>query len=638
MAGQIAGDRPEPIDRPRVVLFRANSIDSDSRAKKFALTLSRLGYDVVVLSAEQHGADTAERRLGPVRVIPVIMTRSQRDMQLHKLAARRRRQYRFLDWTSQDEYVTQVSELKQRVRGARVRAGGLIRGDGTGTSAGAARSPLLRPLLAAGWSARYVGHLVVLRGRMARWKAQWAVNVAHRLAWRRWDAVRQESAFLATTRGMLPEVEDYATSFAPVLDALAPDVIHAHHPAVLGTAIRAARRRRAAGEACRVIYDAREDFLGIPKQEQGHWRRHSVLVREEARYIRRADAVVTVSEPITVTLARRYHLGVAPTLVLNVPVDDPRTRADSPELAGTPTVRDAAGVAAGVPLIVYSGAVSRARGVDLMIAALPRLPGVHAVVVPVPHPHPHQGELVEQATALGVADRLHFCPPVGQDRLLHYLSGADVGVMPLRTGSANIEQALPNKLFENLHAGLTMVTSDARLMKAFVLDNDLGEVFRDGDPADLAAAVTRALANRRDPNGQHWQELRARYSWQGQEPTIRDLYAQLVPAPEPAGIELPEFGSLAVTEGIAERVPPPPARSRTEQRARPRFDPSQTPAVGLPYDQEGADRKAGDPFEDELEVEEPVGVDNPADAVEPVGAAYRHRPGPHPVSADRRSS
>jgi len=628
MAAEMAG----PIDRPRVVLFRANSIDSDSRAKKFALTLSRLGYDVVVLSAEQHGADTAERRLGPVRVIPVIMTRSQRDIQLHKLAARRRRQFRVIDWTPQDEYVTQVAELKQRVRGSRVRAGGLVRGTGP------ARSPLLRPILAGGWSARYLGSLTLLRARMLRWKAQWAVNVAHRLAWRRWDAVRQESALLATTRGMLPEVEDYATSFAPVLDALAPDVIHAHHPAVLGTAVRAARRRRAAGEPCQVVYDAREDFLGIPKQEQGHWRRHSVLVREEARYIRQADAVVTVSEPITVTLTQRYHLATAPTLVLNVPVDDPRTRADNPELAGMPTVRDAAGLAAGVPLIVYSGAVSRARGVDLMIAALPKLPGVHAVVVPVPYPHPHQGELVEQARALGVADRLHFCPPVGQDRLLHYLSGADVGVMPLRTGSANIEQALPNKLFENLHAGLTMVTSDARLMKAFVTDNDLGEVFRDGDPADLAAAVTRALANRRDPRGPHWQALRARYSWQGQEPVIRDLYARLAPAPEPAGIDVPEFGSLAVAEGIAERGAPIAAQPRTEHRSRPRFDPSQTPAVGLPYDQEGADQGVGDGYEDGLDIEEPVNVDNPADAVEPVGAAHRHRPGPHPVSADRRSS
>ena len=50
----------------------------------------------------------------------------------------------------------------------------------------------------------------------------------------------------------------------------------------------------------------RFDFAGLPVQEQGRRRRHAVLVREEARYIRDADAVITVSEPIATTLAARY--------------------------------------------------------------------------------------------------------------------------------------------------------------------------------------------------------------------------------------------------------------------------------------------------------------------------------------------
>ena len=162
------------------------------------------------------------------------------------------------------------------------------------------------------WAGRYLLARAVLTARMLRWRAQWTVNVGHRLAWRHWDEVRQERALLATTRGTLPEVEDYAAAFAPVLDELEPDIIHAHHPLVLGTAVRAARRRRAAGHRCFVVYDAREDFLGIPKQEQGHWRRHSALVREEARHIRSADAVITVSEPITRTLAERYDLARRP--------------------------------------------------------------------------------------------------------------------------------------------------------------------------------------------------------------------------------------------------------------------------------------------------------------------------------------
>ncbi len=555
---------------PRVVLFRANSMDSDSRAKKTSLTLARLGYEVYALSAEEPGSKVGVRMLGDpadpdgprVTVLPVPIGSSHRDVHRHRLAARRRRQFRFIDWTTQDEYVTRVRELRTAVRAARRAAVGALRPDdaqeqagarapGTGrtsrTQAGQTGTPGRRPVQAGYWAVRYALARLRLTLRMLRWRAQWTVNVSHRLAWRRWDAARQRRSLLATTRGTLPELEDYAAAFAAVLDELEPDIIHAHHPLVLGTAVRAARRRRAAGHRCLVVYDAREDFLGIPQQEQGHWRRHSALVREEARNIGAADAVLTVSEPITETLAGRYRLARRPALVLNVPVDDPRIR---PGAVDGPTVREAAGLAAGMPLLVYGGAVSRARGIEVLVDALPHLPGVHAAVIAVPHPHPLAVELTARAVSLEVGDRLHFCPPVDQDHLLHYLSGADVAVMPLRTGSANIEQALPNKLFENLHAGLTMVTSDARLMAAFVREHDLGEVFSfhgpDGGAADLAAAARRALANPRDSHGEHWEALRRTYSWQGQEAALREVYAALVPPPRPHGIDDPTFCSLTL--------------------------------------------------------------------------------------------
>jgi glycosyltransferase involved in cell wall biosynthesis len=219
------------------------------------------------------------------------------------------------------------------------------------------------------------------------------------------------------------------------------------------------------------------------------------------------------------------------------------------------------GLPEGVPLLVYSGAVSRARGLDVLVEALvqPEVAGVHAVVVPVPHPHPLLPQLQARAETLGVGDRFHVAPPVDADDLPHYLSGADVAVMPFRTGSANIEAALPNKLFENLHAGLTMVTCDAALIAAFVREHDLGEVFSFAPPgappgtpgdapaaADLARAVRRALDHPRTPDDPHRQELRRRYSWQGQEVVLRELYAALVTPPTPDGIDATSFGSLLV--------------------------------------------------------------------------------------------
>jgi glycosyltransferase involved in cell wall biosynthesis len=566
-----------------VVLFRANAIDSDSRAKKFALTLARLGYEVHVLSAEEIGSPTEDRWLGPVRVHPVIMTHSRRDVHKLVLGARRRRQFRVIDWTPVDEYVTQVHELKRQARQARQAADVLIAPE----PEDGVRPTLWLPKWAA-WRTRHAAVRGALVARRARWRAQWVVNVGYRLAWREWDRRRQTTALLATTRGVLPEVEDYAVSFGPVLDALEPDVIHAHHPLVLGTAVRAARRRRAQGQRCEVLYDARENFAGIPPAEQGNVRRHAVLVREEARYIRHAAAVVTVSEPIADTLAERYRLPTRPTVVLNVPVDARSKAADASGANASATatgvtatatvvvgdgattgstVRQAIGLAEDTPLLVYSGAVSAARGIDVLVEAMALLPGVHLALVTVPYPHPQVPALLDRPGVRAAADRIHPLPPVGQDELLHYLSGSDVAVHPMPGGSPNHDQALPNKLFEYLHAGLPLVVADAELMAAFVRRNALGEVFRSGDPADLARAVTAALDPARPRASRD--ELAARYSWQAQEGLIADLYRGFAPLPPGVGVpadRLPSrFDDLRVTATRPVVLDPPAPRSRREQ-------------------------------------------------------------------------
>lgn len=342
---------------------------------------------------------------------------------------------------------------------------------------------------------------------------------------------------MASDNGTLPELVDIGQAFWRPLDQWAPDVIHAHHPLVLPAALRAARRLSRSGRPCRVVYDARENFAGIPMEEQGSPRRHSVLVRQEATAIGEVDAVMTVSEPIASELHHRYGLSRRPTVVLNVPVRG--------EQGFGATVRDVTGLGPGVPLLVYSGGMSRARGIDVLVSALAELPDVHVVLVPVPYPHPMEPGLQALAEELGVQDRLHITPPVGQDALVHYLSGADVAIHPMPGGSPNHDQALPNKLFEYLHARLPLVVSDARLMADFVRSNDLGGVFRSGDAADLARVVREVL--HQGPPTDHLTDLAKQFSWLGQEEAVLSLYGGLAPVQAAENGLKRTFPSLEVT-------------------------------------------------------------------------------------------
>ncbi|MFZ0159749.1 MAG: glycosyltransferase family 4 protein [Kineosporiaceae bacterium] len=517
------GDRP-----PRVVMFRPNTVEHDTRGKKIALSLARGGYDVISLNCVLPGADPDDHQLalGPVQIVTVALSNRHRATHNMRLATRRRRMLHVIDWTGRDEYVTRIAELRGRVNAERDRR-------------------LAEPKAVAPRAGHLTARLRLIT-RRGRWKSQAALDAAMRQAWRAWDRRRQATELLATDKGNLPELADYADTFGKTLDELEPDVLHAHHPTVLPIALRAARRIRARGGRCIVVYDARENYSGIPAEEQGHPRRHAVLLRQEERSIADVAAVFTVSDPIAEVLQQRYHLARRPTVLLNAPPYVPV----APGGEG-PSLRTVLGMDPQTPLLVYSGGISRARGIEVLVEALAHLTGVHLALVTVPFPHPMMRELNARAARLGVADRVHAVAPVGQGELIGFLSSADVALHPLPGGSPNHDQALPNKLFEYLHAGLPLVVSDARLMADFVRAHGLGEVFRTDDALDLAAAVRRVLDAPRSPDSRA--ELASTYSWQSQEPLLLETYHRVAPLPPgaaPALSELPaEFPDLQLTPG-----------------------------------------------------------------------------------------
>jgi glycosyltransferase involved in cell wall biosynthesis len=494
---------------PHVVLVRPSSPDIDARGKKMALTLARAGYRVTMLALSPDD-EAHDWTLGPVdvRLVPVPHVL----LAAMQAKARRRRQWRprVLGYATKAEYEAKLARTRLRIEAAAA----------TPTPSARVAKPLLEASL----------RVITLRHRV-----QSKLDAAWRRGWRVWTRTRQGTRILVDELSAYPELGDWQLAFRPVLEDLEPDVVHAHDPKVLGTAWSAVTRLRARGRETRLVYDAREDFAGLPPKQQGMARRFQALLNHERRYAPRADAVMTVSDPIADRLEVRLGLRERPTVVLNVPVARPLARDPLHD------VRSDAKVDSGVPLLVYSGGVHRSRGVGLLVEALPMLPGVHLAVVTVPYPHPMTPDLLQRARELGVEDRLCVLPPVSQGELLDFLSTATVGVHPLEGGFPNHDAALPNKLFEYVHAGLPLVVSDAKEMAAFVRRHGLGEVFHTGDAADLARAVTAVLEGR---TGALPPERRAalvdEFSWQRQEPLVRNVYRRVLgsrvpPAPEDLG-------------------------------------------------------------------------------------------------------
>ncbi|WP_455565754.1 glycosyltransferase family 4 protein [Micromonospora maritima] len=389
---------------------------------------------------------------------------------------------------------------------------------------------------------------LVARGGLPLRAARLARRPVEHAQVRYWQARLGDRAW----RRLEPGLWGYERLSGPVVDALRPDLIHAHDFRMLGVAARAVERARAQGRDVKLVWDAHEWLPGArPRRDNARWLpAHLGYVRE---YVGHAHAVVTVSDTLADLLVRDHDLPERPTVVLNAPVATTEPAAVPTPVAGSvvvaapvaaesdaggaPDLRARCGVAAGTPLLVYSGAMAPQRGVDTVVEALPRLPGVHLALVVGDPAAGYVRRVVARAARHGVADRVHVLPYVPHRQLVAFLAAADVGLIPLHHWP-NHEIALITKFFEYAHARLPIVVSDVRTMADTVRATGQGEVFRARDAADLARAVRAVLADPRRYRAVYDgpdSPLRG-WTWEAQAERLDALYRRLLtptPAPTP---------------------------------------------------------------------------------------------------------
>ncbi|WP_186418080.1 glycosyltransferase [Bosea sp. CS1GBMeth4] len=259
-----------------------------------------------------------------------------------------------------------------------------------------------------------------------------------------------------------------ATRLAARRDLLrfAPDLVIANDWRALPIA-DAARR----GCNARIIYDSHE-FASEEFADSWRWRllarRH--VVRIEERYIREADAVVTVSDGIADALAARYGLA-RPTVISNTPAWQ--------ETAFRPT---------GDPItVLYHGAIVPRRGLEILIESVAYWPEAYRLLIRGPAQGGYDQHL--RALAGGLGARIAFEPAVPPDRVVPAAAQADIGIFLLSNSTTHARFAMPNKIFEYIQAGLMVISSDLPEIRRVVEAAGCGLLLDEDTPRTIAARL-----------------------------------------------------------------------------------------------------------------------------------------------------
>ena len=305
------------------------------------------------------------------------------------------------------------------------------------------------------------------------------------------------------------------------------DVWHAHD--LTGLMAIAPRVRAPA----RLVYDSHEIFIetGTAARLPGPLRR--MLSSYERWLTRRAVAMITVNEQYAAVLTRRLR----PRRVLIVRNCPPRWASPDPSVS---QLRDATGVPASAPLVLYHGSFTHHRGIEQLAEAMLQ-PGLESAHLALLGFGGIRNELETLVTEPRFDGRLHLVDAVPPGELLDWVAGADVDVIPLQRSTLNHWLCTPNKLWESLAAGVPVVVSDFPAMRPIVLDDPagaLGAVCDPADPASIASAIRTIIASPPEPRS----ELRrrcleaahVRWNWEQESATLVEFYRDLGRAERPS--------------------------------------------------------------------------------------------------------
>jgi PEP-CTERM/exosortase A-associated glycosyltransferase len=266
-----------------------------------------------------------------------------------------------------------------------------------------------------------------------------------------------------------------------------PDIVHAHSPVL--TAIPARRAARRAGVP--LVYEVRglwEDAAVDHGTLREGSLRYRMLRALETRMLRRADAVVTLSEGMRREIAGR---GIPEAKITVVP------NAVDAERFGRPGPRDAALAEAlgvtGKTVLGFIGSFYRYEGLDLLIDAMAQLrtarPEVTLLLVGGGF---EDTRLREQAARLGLGDTVRFTGRVPQSEVRRYYDMIDFLVYPRRRMRLT-DLVTPLKPLEALAEGRIVLASDVGGHRELLRDGVTGFLFAPDDADALARRVLDAI-------------------------------------------------------------------------------------------------------------------------------------------------
>jgi glycosyltransferase involved in cell wall biosynthesis len=260
---------------------------------------------------------------------------------------------------------------------------------------------------------------------------------------------------------------------------------------------------------CPLVFDSHEYFTEVPELMGRNfvkkiWGKIENYIVPELKY------AITVNDSLAEIFEQKY--GTHFEVVRNVPDIEMNTGSyNLPEKFNSKKI------------ILYQGSVNQGRGLEMMIELMKEMNGVVLVIA-------GEGDIMldlrKKAEDPDIFEKIHFTGRLSPENLRALTKQADLGISLEQNMGLNYFYALPNKIFDYIHAQVPVLCSDFPEMKKIIELTQTGMTVNTQSKKQIKERILKMLY--RDDLLQQWKKnaMKAaeKYCWQNEQKILKQLY------------------------------------------------------------------------------------------------------------------
>lgn len=233
-----------------------------------------------------------------------------------------------------------------------------------------------------------------------------------------------------------------------------------------------------------LVYDSHEYFTGVPEllnrpKVQRIWK------KIESYCLPKVDYAITVNESIARLFKEEYNKDF--NVIRNVPL------ITKPFLGERENLRRELGLPIAKNILILQGAgINIDRGAEELVEAMQYIPDYLLLIV-------GGGDVIADLKKIvnekNLKDCVLFVPKQPVEILRKYTAASNLGITLDKANNINYKLSLPNKLFDYIHAGIPVLSSDLPELKNIIVGYNIGKICSDHDPKNISRLIDEMLSS-----------------------------------------------------------------------------------------------------------------------------------------------